>query len=162
MILLDRSNAPLLPLAPSSEQVPIPLPPPPREVPRARNRGRAAEGVHRVGAKHPFPCLPRRSRRTALPLGSLPEGEKALSWQSHGVALTAFELGNGTLCVPFPDRARALPRETVPRRGGRSSPYFKRPLEGAVLPFDASVDGKTEGVNLLTLSALSRGEQMLS
>ena len=38
-------------------------------------------------------------------------GEKALSWQSPGGALTAFELGNGTWSVPFPDRARSLPRE---------------------------------------------------
>ena len=41
------------------------------------------------------------------------KGEKALSCQSHGVALTAFELGNGALYAPFPDRARALPRETA-------------------------------------------------
>ena len=41
------------------------------------------------------------------------KGEKALSCQSHGVALTAFELGNGALHAPFPDRARALPRETA-------------------------------------------------
>ena len=41
------------------------------------------------------------------------KGEKALSYQSHGVALTAFELGNGALHAPFPDRARALPRETA-------------------------------------------------
>ena len=41
------------------------------------------------------------------------KGEKAFSCQSHGVALTAFELGNGALHAPFPDRARALPRETA-------------------------------------------------
>ena len=46
-------------------------------------------------------------------IGSSSRGEKALSWQSPGGALTAFELGNGTWSVPFPDRARALPRETV-------------------------------------------------
>ena len=44
------------------------------------------------------------------------EGEKALSWQSHSVALTAFELGNGALYAPFPDRARALPREKSGRK----------------------------------------------
>ena len=47
-------------------------------------------------------------------------GEQVLSWQSHGVALTTCELGNGTWSVPFPDRARALPREKAPQRGGRS------------------------------------------
>ena len=41
------------------------------------------------------------------------KGEKAFSCQSHGVALTAFELGNGALHAPFPDRARTLPRETA-------------------------------------------------
>ena len=62
-----------------------------------------------------------------LPLPGLPqrfceakdlweEGEKALSWQSHSVALTAFELGNGALYAPFPDRARALPREKSGRK----------------------------------------------
>ena len=44
------------------------------------------------------------------------KGEKALSCQSHGVALTAFELGNGALYAPFPDRARALPREKSGRK----------------------------------------------
>ncbi len=44
------------------------------------------------------------------------KGEKALSWQSHGVALTAFKLGNGALCASFPDRARALPREKSRRK----------------------------------------------
>ena len=38
-------------------------------------------------------------------------GEKAFPWQSPSGALTAFELGNGTWSVPFPDRARSLPRE---------------------------------------------------
>ena len=38
-------------------------------------------------------------------------GEKALSWQSPGGALTAFELGNAPLFGAFPDRARSLPRE---------------------------------------------------
>ena len=47
----------------------------------------------------------------SLILGALLRGEKALSWQSPGGALTAFELGNGALCAPFPDRARSLPRE---------------------------------------------------
>ena len=41
------------------------------------------------------------------------KGEKALSCQSHGVALTAFELGNGAWSASFPDRARAQPRETA-------------------------------------------------
>ena len=71
-----------------------------------------------------FPCLPPRGRwhGEAVTEGviGLPrrceadaweEGEQALPWQSHGVALTAFELGNGALCAPFPDRARVLPRE---------------------------------------------------
>ena len=81
-------------------------------------------------------------------------GEQVLSWQSPGGALTAFELGNGTWSVPFPDRARALPREKVPRRGGRSHhilasslgseqalsefdkiPHVRRLLEGAVTVF---------------------------
>ena len=48
-----------------------------------------------------------------------------LSCQSHGVALTICELGNGTWSVPFPDRAQALLRETVdcrPKvyRGGKT------------------------------------------
>ena len=34
-----------------------------------------------------------------------------LSWQSHSVALTTCELGNGALFAPFPDRARFPPRE---------------------------------------------------
>ena len=42
-------------------------------------------------------------------------GEQAFSWQSHGVALTACELRNGTWSVPFHDRARFLPREKVAR-----------------------------------------------
>ena len=50
------------------------------------------------------------------------EGEKALSRQSHGVALTAFELGNGTWSVPFPDRARVLPRE---KAGIKAKPRTK-------------------------------------
>ena len=49
----------------------------------------------------------------SLILGALLRGEKALSWQSPGGALTAFELGNGTLLVPFPDRARFPPREKL-------------------------------------------------
>ena len=40
------------------------------------------------------------------------KGEQALFCQSPGGALTACELGNGTWNVPFPDRARTLPRET--------------------------------------------------
>ena len=34
-------------------------------------------------------------------IGPFSRGEQALSWQSPGVALTACELGNGTLPVPF-------------------------------------------------------------
>ena len=41
-------------------------------------------------------------------------GEQMLPCQRHSVALTICELGNGALYAPFPDRARALPRETVP------------------------------------------------
>ena len=44
-------------------------------------------------------------------IGSSSGGEKALSWQSPGGALTAFELGNAPLFGAFPDRARSLPRE---------------------------------------------------
>ena len=39
------------------------------------------------------------------------KGEQVLSWQSHSVALTTCELGNGALFAPFPDRARFPPRE---------------------------------------------------
>ena len=46
-------------------------------------------------------------------IGSSSGGEKALSWQSPGGALTAFELGNAPLFGAFPDRARSLPRETL-------------------------------------------------
>ena len=45
------------------------------------------------------------------------EGEKALSWQSPGGALTAFELGNGTWSVPF-QGSRADAKQM---RGKRSS-----------------------------------------
>ena len=38
-------------------------------------------------------------------LGAFLRGEKALSWQRHGVALTTCELGNGALFAPFPDRS---------------------------------------------------------
>ena len=34
-------------------------------------------------------------------IGALSRGEKALSWQSPGGALTTCELGNGALCAPF-------------------------------------------------------------
>ena len=44
-------------------------------------------------------------------IGAFLRGEKALSWQSPGGALTAFELGNAPLFGAFPDRARSLPRE---------------------------------------------------
>ena len=37
----------------------------------------------------------------------------------RGGALTAFELGNAPLFGAFPDRARALPRETVPSEARR-------------------------------------------
>ena len=73
------------------------------------------------------------------------EGEKALSWQSPGGALTTFELGNGTWRVPFPDRARSLPRENAsirakprgtkrlakfaPLRRGAGKPCLRHDLE---------------------------------
>ena len=79
--------------------------------------------LHREGYNKVTPSAPTGH----LPLPGLPqrfceakdlweEGEKALSWQSHSVALTAFELGNGALYAPFPDRARALPREKSGRK----------------------------------------------
>ena len=37
-------------------------------------------------------------------IGSSSGGEKALSWQSPGGALTAFELGDAPLFGAFPDR----------------------------------------------------------
>ena len=49
-----------------------------------------------------------------------------LSCKEPGGLFAICELGNGALCAPFPDRARALPREKVPRRGGRSHRVAKR------------------------------------
>ena len=65
-----------------------------------------------------------------------------LSCQSHGVALTICELGNGTWSVPFPDRAQALLRETVACR-----PKVYR-------------GGKTEGVASLLGSFHEGGKEM--
>ena len=76
-----------------------------------------------------------RSKGSVNSLASLPEGEQMLSCKEPGELFAICELGNGALCAPFPDRARALPREKVPRRGGRSC---------------------------LILGAFLRGEQMLS
>ena len=63
-----------------------------------------------------------------------------LSWQRHGVALTICELGNGTLSVPF-QGSRADAKQM---RGKRSSAVST--ARDAVMPFDAGVDGMTEGV----------------
>ena len=63
-----------------------------------------------------------------------------LSCQSHGVALTACELGNGALCAPF-QGSRADAKQM---RGKRSSAVST--ARDAVMPFDAGVDGMTEGV----------------
>ena len=65
-----------------------------------------------------------------------------LSCQSHGVALTICELGNGTWSVPLPDRTQALLRETVDCR-----PKVYR-------------GGKTEGVASLLGSLPEGGKEM--
>ena len=74
---------------------------------------RISKQLEEAQAHLPLPGLPQRFCE-AKDLWE--EGEKALSWQSHSVALTAFELGNGALYAPFPDRARALPREKSGRK----------------------------------------------
>ena len=67
-------------------------------------------------------ALPREKLSSAARLRESPYfsllfgGEKALSLQSPGGALTAFELGNGSWSVPFPDRARVPPREKRERK----------------------------------------------
>ena len=78
----------------AKEDFVIPVPPSLREVPRARKAG---------------------VWRKELPYFSLPcvRGEQALSCEEPGGLFAACELGNGTWIVPFPDRARALPREKV-------------------------------------------------
>ena len=53
-----------------------------------------------------------KGSRAAAKADAWEKGEQALFCQSPGGALTACELGNGTWNVPFPDRARTLPRET--------------------------------------------------
>ena len=80
-----------------------------------------------------------------IPYDSLPcvRGEQVHSWQSHGVALTTCELGNGTWSVPFPDRsAVSTAREAV--------------MSSAVY-----CGGMTEGVFPI-LSAHSKGEHLFS
>ena len=61
------------------------------------------------------PCLrhDQGSEGSVDSLGSFFEGEQAHSCEEPGGLFAACELGNGTWSVPFPDRARALPRETV-------------------------------------------------
>ena len=54
----------------------------------------------------------RKGSRADAKADAWEKGEQALFCQSPGGALTACELGNGTWNVPFPDRARTLPRET--------------------------------------------------
>ena len=51
------------------------------------------------------------SKRNVNLLGSSRGGEQAHSCEEPGGLFAACELGNGTWSVPFPDRARALPRE---------------------------------------------------
>ena len=102
----------------------------------------------RGGETTPSAARPQKRARGTSPYIGLPQksceakdlwekGEKALSWQSHGVALTAFELGNGALYAPFPDRARALPREKSRRKwrgdDGRHPPHYA-PCGDAVTP----------------------------
>ena len=88
-------------------------------------------------------------------------GEQVLSWQSHGVALTTCELGNGTWSVPFQgsradakqmrgkrSSAGSTAREGAPK-GRKESPHFRRLLEGAVTASEAGFGVVTEGVALL-------------
>ena len=88
-------------------------------------------------------------------------GEQVLSWQSHGVALTTCELGNGTWSVPFQgsradakqmrgkrSSAGSTAREGAPK-GRKESPHFRRLLEGAVTASEACFGVVTEGVALL-------------
>ena len=84
-----------------------------------------------ASAREPCILLPQSCRRrssdnrtasraveTALGREISPQWEisKLANGQRHGVALTAFKLGNGALCALFPDRARALPREKSRRK----------------------------------------------
>ena len=109
-----------------------------RESPRLPPRGRwqpagLTEGVpaSEQGAHHP--------------IASLSEGEKALSWQSHGVALTAFELGNGTWSVPFPDRSAVSTARDGAPKGRKELPHFDL-LFGEVAHHAANAADETEGV----------------
>ena len=80
-----------------------------------------ADGIYSFrlfGAPLPYIGLPQRFCE-AKDLWE--EGEQVFSWQRHGVALTTCELGNGTWSVPFPDRARFLPRETSEHRSKAAS-----------------------------------------
>ena len=65
--------------------------------------------------------IPRKKRRLSpllapksfSPAKILGRGRESVFWQSHGVALSAFDLGNGALYAPFPDRgAESTARET--------------------------------------------------
>ena len=62
-----------------------------------------------------------------LILGVLSRGEKALSWQSPGGALTTCELGNGALCAPF-QGSRADAKQM---RGKRSSGHRSKAARNA-------------------------------
>ena len=63
------------------------------------------------------PSSLRLASRKQSPHFSLPcvRGEKALSCKEPGGLFAAFELGNGALFAPFPDRGGVslAPRETV-------------------------------------------------
>ena len=60
-------------------------------------------------------------------IGALSRGEKALSWQSPGGALTICEPGNGALCAPF-QGSRADAKQM---RGKRSSGHRSKAARNA-------------------------------
>ena len=90
-------------------------PPPPPNRPGRETAPRPRPQSTRKLSEAPRRPLQKSRKTLTLILGALLRGEKALSWQSPGGALTAFELENGTLSVPFSDRARSLPREKLSR-----------------------------------------------
>ena len=82
----------------------------------------------------------------SFPYYSLPcvRGEQMLSCKEPGGLFATCELGNGTWSVPFPDRARSLPRETVACQrqvGGVARPLHSlRPPSPAISSAQNAVD----------------------
>ena len=77
--------------------------------------------------------LPRKTEGLFYPhLRRLFGGEQALSWQSHGVALTTCELGNGILSVPF-QGSRADAKQMRGKRRRKPSGQAARNAEADML-----------------------------